>query len=66
MTDGLVVAVAAFIASTIATVTGTGGGIILLPVLVTTLGMRVAVPVYTLAQFIGNLSRVGSIGERFG
>lgn len=55
----LTVAIAAFIASTIAAVTGTGGGIILLPVLVTTLGVRDAVPVYTLAQFIGNLSRVG-------
>ncbi len=59
MTDVLIVAVAAFIASTIAAVTGTGGGIILLPVLVTTLGVRDAVPVYTLAQFVGNLSRVG-------
>ena len=47
------------IASTIAAVAGTGGGIILLPVLVATLGVRDAVPVYTLAQFIGNLSRVG-------
>jgi len=55
----LTVAIAAFIASTIAAVTGTGGGIILLPVLVATLGVRDAVPAYTLAQLIGNLSRVG-------
>ncbi len=59
VTDVLVVAVAAFIASTIAAVAGIGGGIILLPALATTLGVRGTVPVYTLAQFIGNLSRVG-------
>ena len=59
VTGFLIVAVAALLASTIAAVAGTGGGIILLPVLVATLGVRDAVPVYTLAQFIGNLSRVG-------
>lgn len=49
---------AAFIASTIAAVAGTGGGVILLPVLVATVGVRDAVPAYTLAQFIGNASRM--------
>lgn len=58
-TDLVMVTVAAFVASTVAAIAGTGGGIILLPVLVATLGVRDAVPVYTLAQFIGNLSRVG-------
>lgn len=51
-------AVVAFVASTIAAITGTGGGILLLPVMVAILGVREAVPAYTLAQFIGNLSRV--------
>jgi len=49
---------AAFVASTMAAVTGTGGGVLLLPVLVASLGVRDGVPAYTLAQFIGNLSRV--------
>ena len=53
-----VLVVAALVASTMAAVTGTGGGVILLPVLVAALGVRDAVPAYTLAQFVGNLSRV--------
>ncbi len=55
----VLVVVAALLASTLAAVTGTGGGVILLPVLVSLLGVRDAIPAYTLAQFIGNLSRVG-------
>ena len=58
-TETLIIGTAALIASTVAAVAGIGGGIILLPVLAATLGVRDAVPVYTLAQFIGNLSRVG-------
>ncbi len=54
-----ILAVAALTASTIAAVTGTGGGVVLLPVLVALLGVRDGVPAYTLAQFFGNLSRVG-------
>jgi len=53
------IALAGFVASTMAALTGTGGGILLLPVLVVTLGVQDAIPAYTLAQFIGNLSRVG-------
>lgn len=49
----------AFIASTVAAIAGTGGGIILLPVLGAVFGVRDAVPIYTVAQLIGNLSRVG-------
>jgi uncharacterized membrane protein YfcA len=48
----------ALVASTMAAITGTGGGILLLPVLVVLFGVRDAVPAYTLAQFLGNLSRV--------
>ena len=54
----IVMVLVAFAASTMAAVTGTGGGVILLPVLVASLGVRDGIPAYTLAQFIGNLSRV--------
>lgn len=49
---------AALLASTIAAVTGTGGGVILLPVMTLFFGVRDAVPMYAVAQLIGNLSRV--------
>ena len=55
----LLVAAAALVASGLAAIAGTGGGIILLPVLVAVFGVREAVPMYAVAQFIGNLSRVG-------
>lgn len=50
--------VAAMLASTIAAVTGTGGGVILLPVMTLFFGVREAVPMYAVAQLIGNVSRV--------
>jgi len=50
---------AAFASSTVAAIAGTGGGIILLPVLGMVFGVRNAVPIYAVAQLIGNLSRVG-------
>lgn len=49
---------AALAASTVAAVAGTGGGILLLPVMVIIFGVRDAVPMYAVAQLIGNLSRV--------
>ncbi len=54
----LVVALTALAASTLAAVAGFGGAVVLLPVLVWALGIRDAVPVLTIAQLIGNLSRV--------
>lgn len=48
----------ALLASCVAAVVGTGGAIVLLPILVMVLGVRDAVPAYTLAQFIGNMTRV--------
>lgn len=48
----------AFAASTMAALAGTGGGIILLPVLVSIFGVREAVPMYAVASLVGNLSRV--------
>jgi len=49
---------AGFLGATLAAVTGFGGAAVLLPVLVATVGPRLAVPVLTVAQLIGNGSRV--------
>src|SRR5690242_1577269 len=46
------------IASTVAAVSGFGGAAILLPVLVWLFGVKEAVPILTVAQLIGNGSRV--------
>lgn len=58
MLQVMVVGAAALAASTVAAITGTGGGILLLPLMTAIFGVRDAVPMYTVAQFIGNLSRV--------
>jgi uncharacterized membrane protein YfcA len=49
---------AAYVASTLAAVTGFGGAAVLLPVLVAAFGVRDAIPILTVAQLIGNGSRV--------
>lgn len=54
---GLLAAVA-FVAATLAAVTGFGGAAVLLPALVLIFGVRDAVPILTVAQLIGNGSRV--------
>jgi uncharacterized membrane protein YfcA len=54
----LVLMLAALFAATLAAVTGFGGAAVLLPVLVAAFGMREAVPILTVAQLIGNGSRV--------
>src|SRR5690348_8641842 len=54
----LVLALVALVASTLAGVTGFGGAAVLLPVLVAFFGIREAVPILTVAQLIGNGSRV--------
>lgn len=55
----LVVAmVAAFVLAAVSAVAGFGGGVVLLPVFVALFGLRVAVPVLTLAQLVSNGSRV--------
>lgn len=51
-------ALVAFVASTLAAVTGFGGAAVLLPVLVAVFGVRDAIPILTVAQLIGNGSRV--------
>lgn len=54
----LVLMLSALFAATLAAVTGFGGAAVLLPVLVGIFGMRDAVPILTVAQLIGNGSRV--------
>jgi uncharacterized membrane protein YfcA len=54
----LLVGAVALVASTLAAVTGFGGAAVLLPVLVVAFGVRDAVPILTVAQLIGNGSRV--------
>ena len=48
----------AFIASALAAMTGFGGAAVLLPILVLVYGVRDAIPILTVAQLIGNGSRV--------
>src|ERR1700757_3081528 len=48
----------AFLAATVAGITGFGGAAILLPALVLAYGTREAIPILTVAQLIGNGSRV--------
>lgn len=51
-------AAVALLASALAAVAGFGGAAILLPVLVWAFGVRDAVPILTVVQLVGNLSRV--------
>lgn len=48
----------ALVASTLAAVTGFGGAAVLLPLLTLAVGVRDAIPILTVAQLIGNGSRV--------
>ena len=54
----VLVGAVALLASTLAAVTGFGGAAVLLPALVFAFGVRDAVPILTVAQLIGNGSRV--------
>ena len=51
-------ALVALAASTLAAVSGFGGAAVLLPALVATFGVRESIPILTVAQLIGNGSRV--------
>jgi uncharacterized protein len=55
--ESIVVFVAAFLASTLASVTGFGGGAVLIPLMVAEFGVRDAVPIMTVGQLVGNVSR---------
>lgn len=48
-----------WLASTVSGVAGFGGALLLLPVLTLTVGARSAVPILTVAQLLGNVSRAG-------
>ena len=56
--EWLLLCSAAFTASTLAAVTGFGGAAVLLPALVAMFGVREAIPILTVAQLVGNGSRV--------
>src|SRR5881409_2770786 len=58
VTQWLLLGGAAFLASTLAAVAGFGGAAVLLPALVAVFGVRDAIPILTVAQLIGNGSRV--------
>lgn len=47
-----------YIAATVSGVAGFGGGIILLPIISSLVGIKYAVPILTVAQIFGNFSRV--------
>lgn len=51
---------ASFIAALVSGAAGFGGALLLLPVVTACVGVEVAVPVLTLAQLIGNISRMGT------
>jgi hypothetical protein len=58
MITAIAIIAAALAASVLAAVAGFGGAVIMLPVLVWAVGIQDAVPILTIAQLIGNLSRV--------
>jgi hypothetical protein len=58
MLIAIAVIAAALVASILAAVAGFGGAVIMLPVLVWAVGIQDAIPILTIAQLIGNLSRV--------
>jgi len=51
--------IGAYVAAVISGAAGFGGALLLLPLLVAKVGVTQAVPLLTIAQFIGNLSRAG-------
>lgn len=56
----VVLILTSFIAALVSGAAGFGGSLLLLPIVTSFLGAEVAVPVLTLAQLIGNLSRMGT------
>jgi uncharacterized protein len=54
----LVLFLVSWIAATISGAAGFGGALILLPILTATVGVKAAVPILTIMQLLGNLSRV--------
>ena len=58
MLTTILVIVSALAASILAAIAGFGGAVIMLPVLVWAFGIQDAIPILTIAQLFGNLSRV--------
>jgi uncharacterized membrane protein YfcA len=56
--EAVAVGAAGFVGATLAAISGFGGAAVLLPVLVAAAGPRLAVPILTVAQLVGNGSRV--------
>ncbi|MDF2654925.1 MAG: putative permease [Bacillota bacterium] len=59
-----ILVLSSFIASLISGAVGFGGSILLLPAVIACVGAETAVPVLTIAQLIGNLSRM-AFGRAF-
>jgi hypothetical protein len=59
MLEFVLLVIAAFAAAAVSGAAGFGGALLLLPLLVATVGVTQAVPLLTIAQLIGNLSRTG-------
>ncbi len=59
MLEWLLLLVGGWVAATVSGAAGFGGALLLLPILTYTVGAKAAVPVLTLAQLLGNLSRAG-------
>lgn len=59
MLEFVILFVASFTAAAVSGAAGFGGALLLLPLLVATVGVTQAVPLLTIAQLIGNLSRAG-------
>lgn len=55
----LLLLVAGWLAATVSGAAGFGGALLLLPILALTVGGKAAVPILTVAQLLGNLSRAG-------
>ncbi|MCR4400381.1 MAG: sulfite exporter TauE/SafE family protein [Syntrophomonadaceae bacterium] len=56
----LILIAASFVAALVSGAAGFGGALILLPIVTACVGARVAVPLLTLAQLIGNVSRMAT------
>ena len=55
----VILLVAGWLAATVSGIAGFGGALLLLPVLSHVAGAKAAVPILTLAQLLGNMSRAG-------
>ena len=55
-----IIILSSFIAALISGTAGFGGSLLLLPIVTTCVGAEIAIPVLTLAQLIGNISRMGT------